>query len=72
MPLAQREASALGALTVLELAKGVGGEYCGKLLADFGATVIKLESQAAAVPPVVSGRLRPGLPRPRAAACSPG
>jgi crotonobetainyl-CoA:carnitine CoA-transferase CaiB-like acyl-CoA transferase len=28
---------------VLELAEGVAGEYCGKLLSDFGAEVIKLE-----------------------------
>lgn len=35
--------SALSAYRVLELAESVGGEYCGKLLADFGADVIKLE-----------------------------
>lgn len=35
--------SALSHLRVLELANGVSGEYCGKLLADFGAEVIKLE-----------------------------
>jgi crotonobetainyl-CoA:carnitine CoA-transferase CaiB-like acyl-CoA transferase len=36
--------SALGNLRILELSGGVAGEYCGKLLADFGAQVIKLES----------------------------
>lgn len=36
--------SALSHYRVLELAQGVGAEYCGKLLADFGAEVIKLES----------------------------
>ncbi len=36
--------SALEGIRVLELAEGVSGEYCGKLLADFGAEVIKLEA----------------------------
>jgi crotonobetainyl-CoA:carnitine CoA-transferase CaiB-like acyl-CoA transferase len=35
--------SALSSYKVLELANGVAGEYCGKLLADFGAEVIKIE-----------------------------
>lgn len=35
--------SALSGVTVLELAEGVAGEYCGKLLAELGARVIKLE-----------------------------
>ena len=35
--------TALGGIRVLELAEGVCGEYCGKLLSDFGAEVIKLE-----------------------------
>jgi crotonobetainyl-CoA:carnitine CoA-transferase CaiB-like acyl-CoA transferase len=34
---------ALSNLRILELAGGVAGEYCGKLLADFGAEVIKIE-----------------------------
>lgn len=36
--------SALTATRVLELTDSVGGEYCGKLLSDFGAEVIKLEA----------------------------
>jgi crotonobetainyl-CoA:carnitine CoA-transferase CaiB-like acyl-CoA transferase len=35
--------SALSAFKVLELSESVAGEYCGKLLADFGAQVIKVE-----------------------------
>ncbi len=35
--------SALSGLKVIELAQGVAGPYCGKLLAGFGADVLKLE-----------------------------
>jgi crotonobetainyl-CoA:carnitine CoA-transferase CaiB-like acyl-CoA transferase len=38
--------SALSHLRILELATGVAGEYCVKLLADFGAQIIKIESPA--------------------------
>lgn len=36
--------SALQTTKVLELCESVRGEYCGKLLADFGAEVIKIEA----------------------------
>ncbi|MEW9855232.1 CaiB/BaiF CoA transferase family protein [Novosphingobium sp. M1R2S20] len=35
--------SALKGLRIIELAEHVAGEYCGKLLADFGAELIKIE-----------------------------
>lgn len=35
--------SALSGIRILELAEDVSGEYCGKLLGDFGAEVLKLE-----------------------------
>lgn len=35
--------SALAGLRIVELAEGVAGEFCGKLLSDFGAEVIKVE-----------------------------
>src|SRR6516162_1588083 len=34
---------ALSGLRIVELAEDVAGEFCGKLLADFGAEVIKVE-----------------------------
>jgi crotonobetainyl-CoA:carnitine CoA-transferase CaiB-like acyl-CoA transferase len=35
--------SALRGIRVIEVSESVSGEYCGKLLADFGADVIKVE-----------------------------
>lgn len=35
--------SALRHYTIIELSESVSGEYCGKLLSDFGAAVLKIE-----------------------------
>lgn len=42
--------TALTTIKVLELTQSVSGEYCGKLLADFNAEVIKLEDPAVGSP----------------------
>ena len=42
--------SALTGFRVVELAGSVAGEYCGKLLADFGAEVIKIEAPGGGSP----------------------
>ena len=43
MPDAEPSPSALSALRVLDLSSGIAGGYCTKLLADYGAEVVKLE-----------------------------
>src|SRR3954468_5249792 len=42
--------SALNGIRIVELAESVAGEYCGKLLADFGAEVIKIERRQTGSP----------------------
>lgn len=42
--------SALSGIKVLELSESVSGEYCGKLLSDFGADVIKVEKPGCGSP----------------------
>lgn len=51
--------SALSTIRILELAESVAGEYCGKLLADFGAQVIKLERPGTGSPTRQLGPLAP-------------
>ncbi len=52
--------SALSALRILELSNGVAGEYCGKLLADFGAGIVKVESPGGGSATRRSGPFAPG------------
>src|ERR1700759_375439 len=55
--------SAPTGLRIVELAESVAGEYCGKLLADFGAEVIKVErpggSPTRAMAPLVGDGVGP-------------
>jgi len=52
--------SALRGIKVLELSESVCGEYCGKLLSDFGADIIKLEKPGCGSP---TRRLGPFAPK---------
>ena len=52
--------SALSPFRIVELAETVSGEYCGKLLSDFGAEVIKIENPDGGSP---TRRLGPLAPR---------
>ena len=52
--------SALRNVIIVELAEGVAGEYCGKLLADFGADVIKIEKLDGGSPTRRLGPFAPG------------
>ncbi|HTZ70857.1 MAG TPA: CoA transferase [Acetobacteraceae bacterium] len=56
--------SALQNFVIIELAESVAGEYCGKLLADFGAEIIKIEKPGCGSPtrtlgPRVAGDAHP-------------
>src|ERR1700747_147257 len=52
--------SALTGIRVVELAESVAGEYCGKLLADFGAEVIKVEAPECGSPTRAMGPILGG------------
>jgi crotonobetainyl-CoA:carnitine CoA-transferase CaiB-like acyl-CoA transferase len=52
--------SALKGIRVLELSESVCGEYCAKLLSDFGAEVIKLEKPGCGSPTRRLGPFAPG------------
>jgi crotonobetainyl-CoA:carnitine CoA-transferase CaiB-like acyl-CoA transferase len=52
--------SALTGIRIVELAETVAGEYCGKLLADFGAEVIKVEAPECGSPTRAMAPVRAG------------
>lgn len=52
--------SALTGLRIVELAESVAGEFCGKLLADFGADVLKVERPAGSPTRSLSARIGEG------------
>ena len=52
--------TALRPFRIIELAESVSGEYCGKLLSDFGAEVIKIENPEGGSP---TRRLSPLAPQ---------
>ena len=58
-------ARALEGLVVVEHAKGIAGPVCGKLMAGFGAEVIKVEPPAGDVSRTL-GPFRDGVPNPEA------
>ena len=62
----------LSGFTVLELGEGVSAPYCGKLLADYGADVIKVEPPAGDPAhrhgPFPDGTTGAGLPHPEKSA----
>ncbi len=53
---------------MLELAESVSGEYCGKLLGDFGAEVIKVERPGSGSPTRAMGPLASGVEDPERSA----
>lgn len=59
--------SALKGLVIVELAERVCGEYCGKLIADFGAEVIKVERPGGS-PTRGMGPFKDGQPGPERSA----
>jgi crotonobetainyl-CoA:carnitine CoA-transferase CaiB-like acyl-CoA transferase len=63
-----RQDQALEDLTVIDLSEGVAGAYCGKLLADYGADVIKVERPRVGDPARRHGPFPDGEPDPERSA----
>ena len=61
-------AAALDGLKVVELAEGVAGPYCGRLLAAFGAQVVKVERPPSGDWTRGAGPLLPDVPEPESSA----
>lgn len=59
--------SALSGISVVDLSETVAGEYCAKLLADFGAEVIKIEAPLTGSP---TRHMAPIKPLPDGSSCS--
>jgi len=55
---------ALEGISVLELGEGISASYCGKMLAAFGAEVIKVEEPGSGDPARRSGPFPKGQPHP--------
>ena len=64
----QEPAGALDALTVLDLSEGIAGAFATKLLADYGARVIKVERPGTGDPTRRQGPFPDGLPHPERSA----
>ena len=59
---------ALGVLTVLDLSEGIAGAFATKLLADYGARVIKVERPGTGDPTRRHGPFPDGIPHPERSA----
>ncbi|MCI0439565.1 MAG: CoA transferase, partial [Chloroflexi bacterium] len=59
---------ALQGVRVIELATGIAGPFCGKLLADYGAEVVKIEPPTAGDPSRQVGSFPGGTPHPEKSA----
>jgi crotonobetainyl-CoA:carnitine CoA-transferase CaiB-like acyl-CoA transferase len=64
----EEDEGALGVLTVLDLSEGIAGAFATKLLADYGATVIKVERPRRGDPTRHLGPFPDSIPHPERSA----